>query len=354
MKINVTKILEEIIMMHASDLHLSVSSSPFIRVEGALKPLSDIEPLTVDDLEYSLSQLMDEQQREIFDINKELDFSVALGAKARVRVNAFFQKGYPAVAMRIIPMVVPKLQTLNLPESIGLMCNLKQGLILVVGPTGHGKSTTIASMIDKINEERSEHIVTVEDPIEYIFTNKKSLIAQREMYLDTHSWEVALKSVLRQDPNVVMIGEMRDAETMSAALQISETGHLVFATLHTNSAAQTIDRIISSFPEEKQSEIRLQLASVVEVVISQRLLPGRDGALIPAVELMLGSEAVRSLVREGKTHMIDNVINTSAQAGMISLDKSLADLVNKGLVNFEEAVKYTSDPETLKRLTKRG
>lgn len=352
MKINITKILEETLEKSISDLHFSIGAKPFVRVSGKIMQLEEYEPLTLDDLESLLMQLLEDQQREIFEINKELDFSVSLGTKARVRVNAFFQKGYPSLALRVIPIGVPKLADLNLPPAIEHLCDLRQGLVLVVGPTGHGKSTTVAAMIDSINEKRAEHIITIEDPIEYMFINKKSLVEQREMYLDTHSWDVALKSCLRQDPNIVVIGEMRDPETMDAALRISETGHLVFASLHTNSAAQTIERIISSFSQERRSEVSVLLSYVLEVVISQRLIIGKDGNLYPAVEIMLGSEAVKNLIREGKSHMLDNIISTSSQVGMISLEKSLADLVNKGLVDGDEAMKYTSRPELLRRLLK--
>lgn len=336
--------------MNASDLHVSVGSRPHVRVKTILSLLEDYDPLTVDDMEYFLSQVLDTQQREVLEVNKELDFSVALGSKARFRVNAFFQKGYPSAALRHIPMVIPSFESLNLPPYLMNLCNIKSGLILVVGPTGHGKSTTIASMIDRINETRAEHIITVEDPIEYIFANKKSLVEQREMFLDTHDWAVALKSMLRQDPNVILIGEMRDSETISSALNIAETGHLVFATLHTNSASQTVERIVSSFSSEKQNEIRSQLAQVLEAVISQRLLPSPDKGIVPAIEIMLANDAVRNLIREGKTHMIDNVINTSSQVGMISLDRSIAYLINEGHVDFQEGIKYTLRPEEFRRL----
>jgi len=352
MKINITKILEETLEKNISDLHFSIGAKPFVRISGQLMPLEDYDPLTLDDLEGLLQQLLEDQQREIFEINKELDFSVSLGNKARVRVNAFFQKGYPSLALRVIPIGVPRLSDLGLPQSIEHLCELRQGLVLVVGPTGHGKSTTVAAMIDTINEKRAEHIVTIEDPIEYMFINKKSLVEQREMYLDTHSWDVALKSSLRQDPNIVVIGEMRDPETMDAALRISETGHLVFASLHTNSAAQTIERIISSFSQEKRAEVSVLLSYVLEVVISQRLIIGKDGNLYPAIEIMLGSEAVKNLIREGKSHMLDNIISTSAQVGMVSLEKSLSDLVNRGVVDADEAMKYTSRPDMLRRLLK--
>jgi twitching motility protein PilT len=352
MKLNATQLLEKVIALNASDLHVGVGASPYVRINMALQILTDFPPLSVDDVEYFLSQILDTQQRELLEVNKELDFSVALGTKARFRVNAFFQRGYPAAALRYIPISIPPIESLNLPPYITNLCNLKQGLILVVGPTGHGKSTTIASMLDRINETRSEHIVTVEDPIEYVFTNKKSLIEQRELYLDTHSWGVALKSVLRQDPNVVLIGEMRDAETISSALTISETGHLVFATLHTNSASQTVERIIASFPSDKQDEIRTQLSQVIEVVISQRLIPSEKKKVVPAIEIMLGSDAVKNLIREGRAHMLDNVIKTSSQVGMVSLEKSMADLIKGGLITFEEAVKYTTRPDELRRSIK--
>jgi len=352
MKINATQLLEKVISIGASDLHITVGCVPYVRINMVLQVLPDYPVMTVDDVEYFLSQIVDAQQRELLEINKELDFSVALGTKARFRVNAFFQRGYPSAALRCIPMNIPAIESLNLPPYIGNIATLKQGLVLVVGPTGHGKSTTIASLIDRINETRSEHIITIEDPIEYVFTNKKSLIEQRELVLDTHSWNVALKSILRQDPNVVLIGEMRDAETITSALQIAETGHLVFATLHTNSASQTVERIISSFASDKQEEIRTQLSQVIEVVISQRLLPSEKKRVVPVIEIMLGSDAVKNLIREGRAHMLDNVIKTSAQVGMVSLERSMADLVKAELISYDEAVKYTNRPDELRRMIK--
>jgi len=354
MKLNATQLLEKVVDLQASDLHLSVGSKPFIRFNTVLKPVDEYPVLTVDDVEYVLSQILDTKQRELMEINKELDFSIALGQKARFRVNAFFQKGYPSISLRHIPIEIPSFEKLHLPPNLENLCNLKQGLFLVVGPAGHGKSTTIASMIERINLDRAEHIITVEDPIEYIFVNKKSLIEQREMFLDTHSWDVALRSILRQDPNVVFIGEMRDTETIRSALQIAETGHLVFTTLHTNSAAQTIDRIISSFSAEKQNEIKTQLSQVIEVVISERLIPSVQHGIIPAFEIMINNDAIANLIREGKAHMIDNVINTSAQFGMISMEKSIADLITSGLISFEDGVKYCIRPTELKRLVDRG
>jgi twitching motility protein PilT len=349
-KINATQLLEATISLNASDLHIVTGAKPHVRINTVIRPLEEYPVLGVDDVEYFLSQILDQQQREIFEVNKELDFSVALGAKARFRVNIFYQRGYPSIALRHIPMTVPSFKDLNLPDFVIGFCDIRHGLILVVGPTGQGKSTTIASMIDRINESRSEHIVTIEDPIEYVFANKKSLIEQREMFLDTHSWDVALKSILRQDPNVVLIGEMRDTETISTALQIAETGHLVFATLHTNSASQTIERIISSFPVEKQSEVRMQLSQVIEVVLSQRLLISEAKGMVPAVEIMVGSDAVRNIIRDGKAHLLDNVISTSSYLGMVSLERNLAELVSKNMVTLQEALKYASNPDELKRL----
>jgi twitching motility protein PilT len=350
MAINVTQLLEKVYTIGATDLHLTVNTTPTVRINRALSPLPDFQVMTIEDIEYFLSQVLTQEQKDLLDINKEVDFSVALGNKARFRVNAFFQKGYPAVALRLIPMQIPNLESLNLPLVIGQLCGLSQGLVLVVGPSGQGKSTAIASMIDRINETRAEHIVTIEDPIEYMFVNKKSIVEQREMFLDTHSWSVALKSVLRQDPNIVFIGEMRDFDTISSAISIAETGHLVFATLHTNSASQTIDRIIDAFPEEQQKLVRVQLSQILEAVVSTRLLPSAQKGLVPAVELLLGSEAVKNLIREGKTYQIDNVIATSVHLGMISLEHSLSELVNKGWLDAEEALRVTTKPDILRRM----
>ena len=349
MKINVPQLLEKIVSMDASDLHISVASPPHVRVKTKLYPLPDYEAFKLDDVEYFLSQIIDTQQREVLEVNKEMDFSISLGKKTRFRVNAFFQKGYPSVSLRHIPLNIPNFEQLHLPSSIKQFCTFKQGLILVVGPAGQGKSTTLAAMINEINETRSEHIITIEDPIEYVFTNKKSLIEQREMYLDTHSWDVALRSALRQDPNVVLIGEMRDTDTISAALQIAETGHLVLATMHTNSASQTVERVISSFPSDKQDEIRSQFAQVLHVVVSQRLLPSIEGDIVPALEIMIGNDAIANLIREGKTHMIDNIINTNVQLGMTSLERSMAILVQNDIVDFKDAIKFANRPDEFKR-----
>lgn len=349
---NASKLLEMVLAKGASDLHLVVGAAPTIRVNTVLKAIPNTAPSTIEDVNYFLSQILTKDHLDIFEINKEMDFSVALENKARFRVNAFFQKGYPSVALRYIPTTVPTLEQLNLPSVITNLCELRQGLVLVVGPTGNGKSTTIAAMLEQINTSRPEHIITIEDPIEYVFTNKKSLIEQREMYLDTHSWDVALKSALRQDPNVVFLGEMRDYETMMSAMQIAETGHLVVTTLHTNSAAQTIDRIIASFPEAKHEQVKHQFAQIFEAVISQRLIPSVEKGMVPAVELLLATDAVRNLIREGKSHLIDNVISTGAQFGMFTLEYSLAELIVKGWIEMDDALKHSAHPDEIRRLVK--
>ena len=350
MALNVTQLLEKVYEINASDLYLTINTPPILRINGTLNALEGYDKMKIEDIEFFLSQVLSQEQKDLLDLNKEVDFSVALGNKTRFRVNAFYQKGYPAVALRLIPMTIPSLDSLNLPKAIEHICELRQGLVLVVGPSGQGKSTTIASMIDQINETRSEHIITIEDPIEYMFVNKKSIVDQREMYLDTHSWSVALKSVLRQDPNIVFIGEMRDFDTISSAITIAETGHLVFATLHTNSASQTIDRIIDAFPEEQQKLVRVQLSQIIEAVISMRLLPSAQKGRVPVVELLLGSDAVKNQIREGKTYQLDNVITTSIHLGMMSLEQSLAEVVNKGWVDVSEAIRTTTKPDILRRM----
>ncbi|MBD3366445.1 PilT/PilU family type 4a pilus ATPase [candidate division WWE3 bacterium] len=352
MSFNASKILDEVVNVEASDLHIVVGSEPTVRVNRQLQKLPGYSQLTIEDVNAFLAQVLDQDQLDILEVSKELDFSVALGKKARFRVNAFYQKGYPSVAMRYIPNVVPSLEELNLPPSISQLAELKQGMILVVGPAGHGKSTTIAAIIDKINENRAEHIITLEDPIEYIFNNKQSLVEQRELFVDTASWDNALKSVLRQDPNVVFIGEMRDRETVSAALRIAETGHLVFATLHTNSASQTVERIINVFPQDKHGGIQSQFAAIIEAVVSLRLVPTKSGEIYPATEILLGSSAVRNLIREGKFEQIDNVIHTSSNVGMTSLERSLATLIEQGLVDPDKALRFTNKPDQVRRLLK--
>jgi twitching motility protein PilT len=349
---NIGEILQKVVEGGASDLHLTVGSPPVVRRDGRLTPLPGYEPLTPEAVENLTFSLMTPAQKELLLQEKEVDFSFSLRGSARFRVNAYHQRGYLACALRLIPLRVPNIEELNLPKVLYDFCELHQGLVMVTGPTGHGKSTTIAAMLNQINETRKVHIVTIEDPIEYIYPHKEALIEQREMMLDTHSWKVALRSVLREDPDVVLVGEMRDLETIAATITIAETGHLVFATLHTNSAAQSIDRIVDVFPQYQQPQVRTQLAAIIEGVVSQRLVPALGGGRVPAVEVLLATGALRNVIREGKTYQIDNIITTSAEVGMISLDQSLAQLVKSGRISFETARNYSLHPEELLRLTR--
>lgn len=349
---DIQKLLEKVIKSEASDLHLVVGALPTLRIDGRLKPIEGTEVLTPKKIETLIFGLTTDEQKEILINNKEVDFSFALGEIARFRVNAYHQKGYMAAALRFIPAKVRTMEELGLPKICQNFVNFPQGLILVTGPTGHGKSTTLASMIEAINQEREAHIITIEDPIEYVFSHKKCLISQRELHLDTHSWTIALRSVLREDPDVVLIGEMRDFETIQAALTIAETGHLVFATLHTNNAAQSVDRIIDVFPEFQQQQVASQLASVLEGIISQRLIPSIGGGRVLATELLFANSAVRSLVRERKGHMIDNVITTSYDLGMQSLERSLLNHIQAGKISLEDAKSYTLKPDDLVRMMK--
>lgn len=308
---DIKQFLQMVVDRNASDLHLVVGTPPTLRIDGALTPIANQGVLMQEDMEAVLSVVMDSEQQERFKVNKELDFSFAFSEKARFRVNAYTQRDFYSFAFRQIPLDIKSIEELRLPKILHNFTSLRQGFILVTGPTGHGKSTTLASMLNEINTNRAEHIVTIEDPIEFIIPPKKSIISQREMGQDTHSWQIALRSVLREDPNVVLVGEMRDYETIASALTVAETGHLVFATLHTNSAAQTIDRIVDVFPEEQQSQVKLQLSNVIEAVFSMRLLPSIQGGRVVTYEVMLGTSAIKTAIREGKTHQIDNIMQTS-------------------------------------------
>ena len=349
----IQEILEEALRRGASDIHLMVGVYPTLRIDGKLVPMTKGGSPSPEVIEKLVLSLCSPEQKELLMTNKEIDFSFALSNMARFRVNAFYQKGYLSAALRLIPSRIPTLEELHLPKLLANFSKLRQGFILITGPTGHGKSTTIASILNEINETRSMHIVTVEDPIEYVYPSKKALIAQREMHLDTHSWEIALRSVLREDPDVVLVGEMRDYETIEAALTIAETGHLVFATLHTNSASQTIDRIVGVFPENQQDQIKLQLSNVIEAIISMRLIPGSQGGRFPVLEILLGTSAVKNVIREGKTHLMDNVIQTSSQVGMVTLENSLAVLIKSGKITLETALSYSLKTEELMREVKK-
>jgi len=347
---DIKQLLQTVIDAKASDLHLISGIPPTLRKEGELMPVPSSGVLTPDVIEELLREVLTSEQIERLIVNKELDFSLSFSEKGRFRVNAYTQKGSLAGAFRLIPLTIPSIESLGLPPILHSFTNLRQGFVLVTGPTGHGKSTTLAAMIQEINQNRSVHIVTIEDPVEFVFKPVKSIISQREMHGDTHSWEIALRSALREDPDIVFIGEMRDFETIAAALTVAETGHLVFATLHTNNAAQSIDRIVDVFPEEQQQQIRLQLSNVIEAVFSQRLIQGTTSGRVVAYEIMLGTTAIKTAIREGKTHQIESTLETSQEIGMSTLEKCLADLVKKGKITLETAQSWSLRPEELTRL----
>lgn len=349
---DIKQLLETTIKRHASDLHLLVGYNPMIRLDGSLVSITEEVPLTSEMVEAYIFALFTPEQKDLFLANKEIDFSYALG-ESRFRVNVYYQRGSIAAALRNLPQKIQTIEDLALPKICHEFVNLRQGFILVTGPTGHGKTTTLAAIINEINMNRDAHIVTIEDPIEYMFPKGRSIISQREMHSDTYSWNVALRSVLREDPDVVLVGEMRDYETISAALTIAETGHLVFATLHTNSASQSIDRIVDVFPENQQAQIRLQLAGSLEVILSQRLLPVIGGGRRPATEILVSNAAVKTTIREGKTHLIDNIIQTSGEMGMSLMETSLANLVKSGVISLDTAREYSVRPEELVRLFSR-
>jgi len=352
---SIQELLAVTIKNNASDLHLLQGIPPTVRIDGALAYVSSYKPLTVQDIETMIFSLLNSSQREMLLANKELDFSFSFEGGSsktlgRFRSNLYYQRGYLSGAFRFLEPSIRTIEDLHLPKTVHRFANLKQGFILATGPTGHGKSTTLAAIINEINLSRACHILTIEDPIEYVYPPGKSVISQRAMGIDTHSWHSALKSSLREDPDVVLVGEMRDPETMAAAITIAETGHLVFSTIHTNSASQSIDRIIDSFPAEQQPQIKIQLASTLKGIISQRLLQQIGGGRIPAVEVLIGTSAVSSNIREGKTHLIDSVIQTSQEAGMITLEASLASLVLAGSISLETAKSYALHQDYLLRM----
>ncbi|MBI2442872.1 MAG: type IV pilus twitching motility protein PilT [Candidatus Levybacteria bacterium] len=353
---DIHELLDLTVRNKASDLHLLVGVPPAIRIDGALHYLAEKGKVSKEILEQMVFSIITPEQKELLITNKELDFSIGFGGGeygdiGRLRINAYFQRGYLSAAFRFLPRAIKTIEELNLPQILHRFAKMRQGFVLVTGPTGHGKSTTLAAMINEINVTKSYHILTIEDPIEYIYPNGNSIISQRELGNDTHSWSLALKSALREDPDVVLVGEMRDPETMQAALTIAETGHLVFATLHTNSAAQSIDRVVDSFPDHQRSQIRIQLASTLRGIISQRLLPRLGGGRVPAVEVLLDTPAVASNIREGKTHLIDSTIQTSKELGMMTLEDSLSQLVLSGIVKYDDARGYATHEDELLRLS---
>ena len=305
-------LLEEIVRKNASDLHLQVGLPPMMRLDGGLMPFSGYNNLNAEQVEKLVFAILDEDQQRILLKDKEFDFSFAFGDLGRFRVNAFHERGNLAASLRLIPNDIKTVTELGMPPVIQTFADYPRGLVLVTGPTGSGKSTTLAALVDKINTEKARHIITIEDPIEFTHKSKRSAIVQREVHYDTYSFSAALRSALRQDPDVVLIGEMRDLETISAAITIAETGHLVFATLHTNSAAQSIDRMIDVFPPHQQPQVRSQLANILQGICAQRLIPAIGGGRVVAAEVMVANPAVRNIIREGKTHQLDTVIQTGA------------------------------------------
>tara|TARA_B100001971_G_scaffold73246_3_gene67606 strand:- start:1534 stop:2604 length:1071 start_codon:yes stop_codon:yes gene_type:complete len=344
------EMIDIVVKESASDLHLSSGNNPTIRVNGALIPLLKRPKLTKEDTLGFITELLTPEQMESFLKNKEMDFSYSYNKETRFRGNGFFQQGNVGVALRLIPKHIKSLEELNLPPILETFAQKKQGFFLAVGPVGQGKTTTLASMIEIINSNRAEHIVTIEDPIEYIFEQRKSMIDQREVKIDTKDFGTALRSVFRQDVDVLMIGEMRGVETISTAVTAAETGHLVLSTLHTNNAAQTIDRIIDSFPENGQDQIRLQLAASLAGIFSQRLVPRISGGLIPVYELLINNNAIANLIREKRTHEINAVIETSMGEGMVDLNRSLADFVRRGEITIEDAKAHSLNPKLLEQL----
>ncbi len=345
-------LLEECIKHSASDLHLQAGLPPVLRIDGVLRPMTTypiLDDMTVQQLVFST---LDANQKVILKKDKEFDYSFAFGDLGRFRVNAFYERGNMAAAFRLIPNTIRSIEDLGLPGVVATFAEKPNGLVLVTGPTGSGKSTTLAALIDKINTEKALHIITIEDPIEFTHRSKRSVVAQREVHYDTFSFAAALRSILREDPDVVLIGEMRDLETIQAAITVAETGHLVFATLHTNSAAQSIDRMIDVFPAHQQPQIRAQLANILVGICSQRLVPAVDGGRIAVTEILVTNSAVRSIIREGKTHQLDMTIQTGMSQGMQTMDRELARLVNAGVINFDVARGVAVDTTEFDRLAR--
>jgi len=343
-------LLEEVVKRKASDLHLEVGLPPVIRVDGALLPIPAQDALSEQTVEGLVFGLLDEDQKQILLRDKEFDFSFAFGDLGRFRVNAFHERGNLAAAMRLISNEIKSIENLGLPQILNKFAEYPRGLVLITGPTGSGKSSTLAAMVDKINTEKAVHIITIEDPIEYTHKSKHSVVVQREVHYDTYSFSSALRSALRQDPDVVLIGEMRDLETIAAAITIAETGHLVFATLHTNSASQSIDRMIDVFPPHQQPQVRAQLGNILMAVCSQRLIPALGGGRVPAAEILIATPAVRNIIREGKNYQLEAVIQTGVEHGMQSMDHTLIGLVHSGKISYDEARNYAVDVEELDRL----
>jgi twitching motility protein PilT len=337
----------------ASDLHLAVGKHPTLRIDGALVPLQKEPILTPEMAEGIINCLLTDEQKVKLEKDRQVDLAYSMEDKARFRVNVYHQRGYLAAALRLVPARIRSIEELGLPPILHDFSRLSQGFVLLVGPAGHGKSTTLAAVIDEVNHTRSDHIITVEEPIEYLFTQDQCIVSQREVGSDAAGFHSALRTILRQDPDVIMIGEMRDAASIATALTAAETGHLVLSTLHTNSASQTVDRIVDSFPAEQQSQIASQLAATLVAVISERLVPRIEGGRVPATEIMIVNPAVRNLIRDRKFYQIDLVIETSLQEGMVTLNRSLANLVKNKEITLENAELYSLNPAELRILMER-
>lgn len=349
-QLRIELLLEEVVMRKASDLHLQVGLQPMLRIDGSLVPIQGYDALDEQKVEFLVNSILDEDQQQILSKDKEFDFSFAFGNLGRFRVNAFHERGNIAAALRLIPNKIQSVAELGMPPVVMNFADYPRGLVLVTGPTGSGKSTTLAALIDKVNTEKAHHIITIEDPIEFTHKSKRSVVVQREVHYDTYSFSAALRSSLRQDPDVVLIGEMRDLETISAAITIAETGHLVFGTLHTNSAAQSIDRMIDVFPPHQQPQIRAQLSNILMGVCSQRLVPSIGGGRVVAAEILVANSAVRNVIREGKSHQLDAIIQTGADQGMQTMDRTLVNLVQSGKVTYESAREFAVDVNEFERL----
>lgn len=348
----VDRLLERLWEARGTDIQLTVGAPPMLRIDGHLEPVPGGSPLTLSEVDELLGEVLNAEQEQIWRERYEFDFSFSWRELARIRGNAFTQRGSTAIALRMIPREIPSLESIGLPRVVRQLALQHQGLILMTGPTGSGKSTTLASLINVINEERSAHVITIEDPIEYVHDHKRSLINQREVGTDTSSFRDALRSVLREDPDVLLVGEMRDLESIQFALTVAETGHLVFATLHTNDTAQSLGRMIDVFPAEQQAQIRVQLAAALSCVVYQRLVPRIDGGMVAAYEVLVATPSVRNLIKEGKTHQLRNSLLTGSRDGMVTLEQSLSELVQSGVVDVEEAAArslYAKDIEVVSR-----
>lgn len=351
--LSIDEIAREAVSKGATDIHITAGLPPVIRIDGKLVPMVGYPVLTARDSQQLIYSFMNEKQKRGFEEKKELDFSFGIRGIGRFRVNVFYQRGTVAAALRRIPFEIKPMEELGLIPKVKDLCKLSMGLVLVTGPTGSGKTTTLASMIDYINANFPHHIITIEDPIEYIFQHKKSVIAQREIGTDTDAFHLALKYALREDPDVILVGEMRDLETIRAALTAAETGHLVFGTLHTNTAVQTINRIINVFPQEEQDQVRTELSFVLQGVISQRLLPKIGGGRVLIHEVMIPNTAIRNLIRENKIHQIYGLMQTGqAESGMQTMNQSIVNALKNNLITLEDAFRITPDMEELKRMLK--